>query len=177
MSVNYMEWHDFNFEHMGRMHESSFDKNEIAEFIGVKDGLSVLDLGAGDGFFSKAFADRGAKVTAIDINDRYFKEMNNAGISTKKADICSFNEGAYDIIFMANVLHDLDCKKAVASNIYSMAAKNLAIIEFKEDTPFGPSRDIRLNPEDVRRIFEGVGFRQSKAKELKYHYLIVFEKQ
>lgn len=171
-----MEEHNFDFGAMRKMRKDSFNDDEIMEFIGVGKGMSVLDLGTGDGFFAKMFADRNAAVTAVDKNDQYFDDMNDAGVSTKKADICGFNEGTYDIVFMANVLHDLDCKDAVAKSIYSMDKGILAIIEFKRDAPFGPPVDIRLSPEDVSSIFKAAGFKQSRMKELRYHYIMVFEK-
>jgi hypothetical protein len=55
-----------------------------------------------------------------------------------------------------------------------MAKNELAILEFKEDTPFGPPSDIRLRPEDVEGIFEPAGFKLVKQKELKYHYIMLF---
>ena len=171
-----MEGHNFNFEGMGKMRSASFNEDEIMDFIEVKEHMKVLDLGAGDGFFAQMFASRRAIVTAVDRDNRYFGDMNNIGISTIKKDICSFNDGTYDIVFMANVLHDLDCQERVANSISAMARNRLAIIEFKDDAPFGPPVNMRLSPDAVRSIFEAVWFRLSRKKELKYHYILLFEK-
>ncbi|MEM3019775.1 MAG: class I SAM-dependent methyltransferase [Candidatus Micrarchaeaceae archaeon] len=169
-----MEGHNFNFEAMGRMRNASFNEDEIIGFLGIKEHMSVLDLGAGDGFFAKMFVNRGAEVTAVDRNSKYFEDMNDLGIATKKGDICTFDEGKYDLVFIANVLHDLDCHATLPSNLLKMVKNELAILEFKEDAPFGPPSDIRLRPEDVEGIFEPAGFKLVKQKELRYHYIMLF---
>ena len=171
-----MEGHDFNFEAMGSMRDASFNEDEIIEFLGIKEHMSVLDLGAGDGFFAKMFVNRGAEVTAVDRNSKYFEDMNELGIATKEGDICAFNEGKYDLVFIANVLHDLGCHATLSNNLSKIAKNELAILEFKEDTPFGPPSDIRLGPEDVEGIFEPAGFKLVKQKELKYHYIMLFRR-
>lgn len=171
-----MEGHNFNFEAMGGMRNASFNEDEIIGFLGIKEHMSVLDLGAGDGFFAKMFVNIGAEVTAVDRNSEYFEDMNDLGIATKKGDICTFDEGKYDLVFIANVLHDLDCHATLPNNLSKMVKNELAILEFKEDTPFGPPSDIRLSPEDVGGIFEPAGFKLIKQKELKYHYIMLFRK-
>ena len=158
------------------MRNASFNEDEIIEFLRIKEHMSVLDLGAGDGFFAKMFMNIGAEVTAVDRNSEYFEDMNDLGIATKKGDICTFDEGKYDLVFIANVLHDLDCHATLPNNLSKMVKNKLAILEFKEDTPFGPPSDIRLSPEDVESIFEPVGFKLIRQKELKYHYIMLFGK-
>ena len=132
-----MEGHNFNFEAMGGMRNASFNEDEIIGFLGIKEHMSVLDLGAGDGFFAKMFVNIGAEVTAVDRNSEYFEDMNDLGIATKKGDICTFDEGKYDLVFIANVLHDLDCHATLPNNLSKMVKKELAILEFKDDAPFG----------------------------------------
>ncbi|EQD58492.1 Methyltransferase type 11 [mine drainage metagenome] len=171
-----MEIHDFDFEAMAGMRSISFDEDSLMEFLGAGELSSVLDLGAGDGFFAKMFANRGAQVTAVDINDKYFAEMNGLGIATEKEDICKFRKGMYDMVFMANVLHDLECKEIAASNISIMSKRYFAAIEFKNDTPFGPPKYIRISPDEVSELFKTAGFKLARQKELKYHYVMLFRK-
>ncbi|MGC8537461.1 MAG: class I SAM-dependent methyltransferase [Candidatus Micrarchaeia archaeon] len=171
-----MEGHNFNFEAMEGMRNASFNEDEIMGFLRVKERMSVLDLGAGDGFFAKMFIRRGAEVTAVDENSKYFEDMDELGIKTKKGDICTFNDGKYDLVFMANVLHDLDCHATLPKSISKMTKGELAILEFKVDTPFGPPSNIRLSPEDVEGIFKPAGFKLVKQKEFKYHYIMLFSK-
>jgi ribosomal protein L11 methylase PrmA len=71
----------------------------------VKEGMKVADFGTGDDRFSYAFKEKGAVVYAFDVDDYYFKEMEEKGIKTVKKNLCEKIDGEFDLIFMANVYH------------------------------------------------------------------------
>ena len=52
----------------GRLQVSMNHLDHLMSLINL-DGLAVVDVGAGDGKFARAFAKRGAKVTGIEIDD------------------------------------------------------------------------------------------------------------
>jgi SAM-dependent methyltransferase len=156
--------------------DSSFEENEILDFLEIDEDTSVLDAGCGDGFYTKMFIKRSKNVTAIDLYSDFFEELNSIGVKTYKADICTFDLGTYDLIFIANVFHDLECQNTVFENLYKMSNKYVAILDFKLDTPFGPPKSIRIPKEKMINMFESNKFKLIKEKDLKYHYFLIFKK-
>lgn len=160
-------------------HRGRFDENELLSFFqDLKGECSVLDLGCGDGFFTKMFLKKCREVVGVDLDDSYFKDLNSLGIKTYKADICSFNQGKYDLIFMSNVFHGIvrSCNESFYENLYQMSKRYVAILDFKMDTTFGPPKRIRIPKEKVVEIFQSHGFKLAKEKDLRTHFLLLFEK-
>jgi ubiquinone/menaquinone biosynthesis C-methylase UbiE len=88
--------------------------------LDLKEGMTVADLGSGPGRFAipiaKAVGAKG-KVYAIDIDEGSLKELSEAArseglsnVETIRADLTKgipLPESHLDLVFMANVLHDL----------------------------------------------------------------------
>ena len=159
---------------------SGLNDKDIIDFLGIKKGYSIIDIGGRDGFFSKKMLEKTDNVTVLDINDMYFDELQKAGIKTIKADICDYSEGSFDLVFMSNVYHDLiqECGDKALKNINKMAKQYIAILDFKpQDTIFGPPVSIRLSKGKVINDMENIGLKLVKEKELRYHYLLLFERK
>ncbi len=168
-----------NRKHGARMRDSAYNVDEIVTFLGIQQGDKVLDLGAGDGFFSKEFKKITDDVTALDIDDEYFNDLEKLGIKTIKEDICNYDEGHYNLIFIANVYHGIRnmCREKLLENLNKMAKKYVAIVDFNpERTMFGPPSSIRISKEKIIEEFQQKGFKLLKEKYLKYHYLLIFNR-
>lgn len=86
-------------------------------------GRSVLDFGCGDGEFSILLAERGARVTGIDISPRRIEEARQhaaaAGVAERSdfavmnAEQLSFAPGSFDLICGTSILHHLSLERAV----------------------------------------------------------------
>ena len=166
---------------MDRIREmSGLTDKTIIDFLEIKKGYSIIDVGGRDGFFSKRMLEKTADVTVLDLNDIYFDELKQVGIKTIKTDICDYSSGSFDLVFMSNVYHDLvqECGNKALKNINKIAKKYIAILDFKpEDTMFGPPVSIRLSKEKVIADLESIDFKLVKETELKYHYLLLFERE
>jgi SAM-dependent methyltransferase len=159
---------------------SGLTDNRIVDFLDLKKGYSVIDIGGRDGFFSKKMLDKTDNVTVLDLNDLYFDDLKKAGIKTIKADICDYSEGSFDLVFMSNVYHDLvnECASKALKNINKIAKRYIAILDFKpEETIFGPPVSIRLSKETVIENMKQIGLKVIKEMELKWHYLLLFERE
>lgn len=167
--------HHFH-RHFEGLRRKVTDPAEVAEVLGINKDMDVLDLGAGDGFFSKEFVKRARSVTALDVDDYYFKELNSLGIRTVKANACEEIPGTYDLIFIANVYHDLvrECKESALKNIATAARRYVAVLDFNEKRMFGPP--FRVPKEEVIRDFTGLGFNLKLEKDYEFHYLLLFER-
>ncbi len=76
----------------------------------IKPGSKVLDLGCGDGYDSLWFAEKGARVTGVDMikSHHWSKIMKNyPQISFIKANAenLSFTNGRFDIVFAKDAIH------------------------------------------------------------------------
>jgi SAM-dependent methyltransferase len=85
----------------------------IVEFLlkGYPKGIEVLDVGGGPLVFARLFAERGARVTVLDIPSvvaQYKKEASEYNIRMVAGDfIVGLPEGPYDLIYLGNVSHIL----------------------------------------------------------------------
>jgi ubiquinone/menaquinone biosynthesis C-methylase UbiE len=79
-------------------------------------GLRVLDVGSGPAHDSLSFAERGAKVSAVDFSEialklarKFYGELG-LGVETVRADAMAmpFEDGAFDVAFNAGVLEHFD---------------------------------------------------------------------
>ncbi|MGC8496704.1 MAG: class I SAM-dependent methyltransferase [Thermoplasmata archaeon] len=168
-----------NRKHGARMRDSAYNVDEIVKFLEIKQGDKILDLGAGDGFFSKELKKITNNVTALDIDDEYFSELEKLGIKTVKEDICKYDYGLYDLIFIANVYHGIRnmCKEKLLENLNKIANKYVAIVDFNpERAMFGPPSSIRISKEKIIEEFQQHNFKLVKEKDLKYHYLLIFKR-
>ncbi len=152
---------------------------EIIDFLGIGEEDSILDLGGGDGFFSKGFLSVSKNVTLLDKVDSNFKELETMGINTIIGDMCKFHDREFDTVFMANVYHDAayECHDSIRNNLRLIAKKNVAILDFKPDASgFGPPSWLRLSKQQVISDLVSSGFKLVREKDLEYHYLLIFEK-
>lgn len=86
----------------------------MVEHYGIKPGDSILDIGCGKGFllfdFTKVVP--GVKVTGIDVS-RYAIENSKEEIRDRlhvgNANHLPFPDGAFDLVFSINTLHNLHC--------------------------------------------------------------------
>lgn len=89
----------------------------VIESIGVKPGMTVADVGAGDGYFSVLLAERVGKsglVFANDIDERALgvlqercrnEKIENISIIKGKPDDPLLPEAAFDLALLVNVIH------------------------------------------------------------------------
>lgn len=82
-------------------------------------GKSVLDIGAGLGYFSLAFAERGADVTAVDVDAASLDYLKKKGLRTQQVDIRSESlpNDLYDIIFAGEVLEHISDPKRFMNQV------------------------------------------------------------
>jgi len=174
------------------------DPAMVVARVGIAAGMEVVDLCAGDGWFTLPIAKTAGHVTAIDI-DRELLGVAHMSLAEAGVSNCDFVEGdAYDVdklvaqpvdfVFMANVFHGVPEKTRLARAVAQALAPRgrFAIVNWharpREETsilgePRGPASELRMTPEAVRAAVEPAGFGLHQLVELPpYHYGAIFEK-
>ena len=166
--------------------------------VGIRAGMTVIDLCCGDGWFTLQVAKIASHVVAVDID---LKLLDVAKLRLAESGLANsvFIEGnAYDIaklvphpadfVFLANAFHGVPERtrlaRAVADALKS--GGRFAIVNWharpREETtilgePRGPATELRITPETTVAAVEPAGFRLDRIVELPpYHYGAIFEK-
>ena len=166
--------------------------------VGITAGMDVIDLCAGDGWFTSQIGKLARHVTAIDI-DRQLLDVARVRLAESGIANCQIVEGnAYDIdrlvarpadfVFMANAFHGVPEKTRLARAVAKALVPHghFAVVNWhvrpREQTtilgePRGPATELRMMPEATRAAVEPAGFRLHRIVELPpYHYGAIFEK-
>jgi SAM-dependent methyltransferase len=147
----------------------------------LKPGMTVLELGCGNGSFTRELARSGADVVAIDVSPELL-EMARANSSApnvqyqiQNAYALSYSEGTFDSVVGSSVLHHLEIEKALR-DAYRVL-KPEGTIYFTEPNMLNPQIAIQKNvpwikrrlgdsPDEtaffrwpLRRLLEKIGYR------------------
>jgi ubiquinone/menaquinone biosynthesis C-methylase UbiE len=164
--------------------------------LNLPQGITLLDLGCGQGNYSLAAASligpTGA-VYAVDLWEEGLAALKERAAREGRANLKPLAAGAgqvpmesrsVDVVLMATVLHDLVEAGTAAGALAEVsrvikAEGRLAIVEFhKIDGPPGPPRHIRLDPAEVEAMVAPYGFTRQQTVNLgPYNYLITFMKE
>ncbi len=169
------------------------DPSVILERVGVKEGMTVADLGCGPGFFSIPLAtmvgDKGL-VYAVDGEPEMLKHLeeniDKSGIQKQRikivnADVASTGipSNSVDLAFFIRLLHDIDDKQAFLDEVKRICKPGAKVVDIdwkKGETEHGPLMEIRLNEEESEKILSDDGFKLVKQFDAgKDHYGLIFE--
>lgn len=150
----------------------------------------IVEIGAGTGFFSRAFQDLSGTGTtiAIDVSEIMINWMNeniteeNPNIIPLKTNgsVIPLEDSSADIVFMITLHHELDNPSEMLNESHRLLRENgkIFIIDWnKQDLQYGPPKDIRCNPEDVAGQLETAGFKKIETdNSLKSFFLLIAER-
>jgi ubiquinone/menaquinone biosynthesis C-methylase UbiE len=155
---------------------------EIVKAMGLVPGMSVADVGAGTGLFTRMFADRvgpKGRVYAVDVSAPFLKHIageakkrGQAQIHTVRGTQESINlpEGTLDTAFLSDTYHHLEHPESVLASIHRALRPGgrLVVVEF--DRRPGVSADFVLKhvrADKSRFVAEitGAGFEPIKNPE------------
>jgi ubiquinone/menaquinone biosynthesis C-methylase UbiE len=174
------------------------DPAMVLNHVGVRAGMTVIDLCSGDGWFTLQIAKIASHVVSVDI-DRKLLDLARLRLAESGFANCDFVEGnAYDIanlvaqpadlIFLANAFHGVPERARLARAVANTLAPGgrFAIVNWharpREETtilgePRGPATELRITPEATIAAVEPAGFKIDRIVELPpYHYSAIFEK-
>jgi len=82
----------------------------LVDFVAEHAGRSVLDLGCGLGGYSRALAERGFDVRALDVVPDYVERARSIGVEAElyDGDTIPLGDGSVDTVMLLEVLEHLD---------------------------------------------------------------------
>ena len=174
-----MFWHHHEHAHHRRASESP--DSYLSSLL--EKGLTIADLGCGDGFYCQYLQKYANKLYCVDVDCSVLEEakkkvtISNAEFLCEDAAKTSIPSESVDVAFLANAFHDMD-KEEVVKEIKRILKKGgkVIIIEWeKKNTFFGPPLFIRISEEEVLNFFKDFKL-INKFKPSEHHYGLVLMK-
>ncbi len=182
-----------SFEDLVKNFESA-DRNEwqkpeeVIRFLGDLKNKTIIDIGAGTGYFEFKMNEPSAKIIAADVDERFIRYIDNRILKEEKNNITSrkaeyekppIGEKEADIVFMVDVYHHIENRK----DYFSLVKKGLklngemVIVDFKKgDFEQGPPNEMKIHQQDIINEMKLSGFKlvSQDTTTLKYQYLLKF---
>ena len=174
------------------------DPTGIVAALGVAAGTTVVDLCAGDGWFTRAIAKSARRVIAIDIEpsllDLSGKRLAESGITNvafmpgDAFAIAAMVTKPADLVFMANCFHGVPDAGRLAGEIARVLRPGgiFSVLNWhnrpREETvvlgePRGPKTELRLSPAQTIAKVEAGGLVHARTIEVPpYHYGALFRR-
>jgi protein-L-isoaspartate O-methyltransferase len=175
------------------------DPAKVLTDVGIEPGMDVIDLCAGDGWFTLQLAKICNSVTAIDIDGNLLKAArirlaerghvsNVSLIETDAYDLGRFAARPVDHIFLANAFHGVPDKPRLSQAAHDALKPGaaLSIINWharpREETtvlgaPRGPATRLRMIPDQTIAAVTTSGLKHIHTLEVSpHHYAAVFQR-
>jgi len=165
--------------------------DEVVRALDLKPGQTVIDIGAGTGYFTRRFAKAVApsgEALGLDIEPAmidYMKaDAKKQGLKDYharlvKADDPELAPHSADVVFFCDTLHHMDDRVGYFRKLASALKPGgrVIVIDFeKKSLPVGPPPEDKLSREEVVAEFHNAGYRLIRDLDfLPYQYFLEFE--
>lgn len=158
---------------------------KVLAYLGDLKGKTVMDIGAGSGYFSVRLAKKGARVIAADVNDEFqaflkrrIENEQLQGLTTRKIpyDSPGLKDREADMVLIVNTYHHIENRPAYFARVKAGTREDgkLVIIDFFDaDIPVGP-RHHKISIDQVISELKKAGYTEFEANVslLPYQYII-----
>lgn len=177
------------FEEEGRSDWQQPEK--VVAMMGDLNGKTVADIGAGTGYFAFPLAGAGAKVIAIDIDQRFLDYIaeKTSGMEQKpdielrlsKENDPLLEKDEADHAIIVNTYHHIHNRKEYFGGVREdlKDGGSLWVIDFyKKELPMGPPIEMKMSAETVEKELLAAGYSKVSIdrNSLPYQYIVVAEK-
>ncbi len=161
---------------------------EVAALLEIEPGMTVVDLGAGTGYFLShlsAAAGEGGRVLALDVEPDMVRFMGERaqreGLANVEPRRIPFDDpelepGSVDRILIVNTWHHIEERAAYSEKLLAALKPGgrVYVVDFTKDSPSGPPVSERLKAETVIAELGGGGLAAEMAEEtLPRQYVVV----
>jgi precorrin-6B methylase 2 len=164
----------------------------VIDALEIKPGQTVVDLGAGSGYYSFRIAplvgEKG-KVLAVDIEPAMLKVIDDRAKRSGVRNVVTVRSTAQDpnlppqsvdLLFMVDVYHELAYPFEVMTKVREALKPGgrVALVEFREEDPAVMIKPVhKMSEHQTIKEMEAVGFRHLKTvRTLPIQHLVIFEK-
>jgi ubiquinone/menaquinone biosynthesis C-methylase UbiE len=171
-------------------------REEIVRSIGLRPGMSVADIGAGTGLFTRLFAEQvgpRGKVYAVDISKDFLKHIADAARSRGEPQVVTIQgtqdstrlpEDSIDLAFFCDVYHHIEQHESLLATVHKALRKGGELILIEFDRVEGKSSDfvlkhVRASQKQFIAEVEAAGFVREAipgAPKLKENFIARFRK-
>lgn len=142
---------------------------------------SVLDVGVGAGVFAEEFEKRGLRVGGVDVNPEMIEVTHryapSATLVEAPADALPFADGAFDLVFLGHVLHEVPDPVRALTEAHRVARVRVAVLEWPYvEEEHGPPLEHRLRDEAVESFAGAAGFQRIERGALTHMALYLLNK-
>ena len=165
--------------------------DRVVKALKIPKGGTVVDLGAGVGYFTWRLAQQvgpQGRVLAVDIQqgmiDRLERNLAEKGIRNVEAILASEEDprlppGEVDLVLVVDVYHELQQPEKTMEHVRRSLKPDgrLVLIEYRKEDPTIPIHPLhKMTVEEVRSELEPMGFRMVKLLEfLPRQHILIFE--
>ena len=159
---------------------------KVLDLLGSIEGKTIMDIGAGSGYFSVKLAARGAHVIAADVSEElqaYLREriakdrLQDIELRLIPYDSPALKDAEVDLVFLANTYHHIEDRTAYFRQVRqgTKPGGELVIVDFfKADLPVGPPVDHKVALDTVITELKEAGYTsfQVEVDRLPYQYIV-----
>lgn len=164
---------------------------EIMSFLGDLTNVSVLDLGAGSGYFTFQLGKYSNRVVAADTNEellahiqKRIDQKGSSNITVRKAEPNHppINyKGEFKMVLMVNTFYHIQDRPSYFKELADSmkVGGNLVIVDFKRGHfPIGPDDRDKMHFRKLIYEIESYGFKKAKSdrKTLPYQFMMFFRR-
>lgn len=144
--------------------------NKVMQYLGDISGKTIMDIGAGTGYFSVKLAKHGANVIAADVNDEFLtflkkriedNKIENITLRKIPFDSPDLKDNEVDMVLIVNTYHHIDNRAEYFAKV-KKGLKNdgeLVVIDFfKTDVPVGPPTNHKVSIDEVVAELKKAGY-------------------
>ena len=160
----------------------------VLERLGLRPGMRVADIGAGTGYFALPLARAvapGGQVFAVDVQPEMLQRLRErleSGLAITlvegDAEHTTLGDGSVDLVFLANVWHEIDDRDAALAEAARILGPEgrIAILDWRPNVqqPPGPPLDHRIAAPDVEAALRSRAWKVEAPRSVgQFSYLVV----
>ena len=162
--------------------------DHVVALLGLTAGMTVVDVGAGTGYFEQRLARAvgpSGIVHALDVEPDMVRHLTarmeregvgNVRARVTKPDDPGLADGTVDRVLVVDTWHHVEDRAGYARRLAASLRPGgeIVIVDFTQASPHGPPVRARLAPEEVMADLRGAGLEASeRPSELPYQYVVV----
>ena len=186
MGIGGADWLERSEREIEELPETALDK------IGVREGMTVADVGAGVGYFTVRLGKRvgaAGKVYAVDVQPEMLSILKQRAAKANLKNIVPvlgsesdprIPPGSTDLILLVDVYHEFSQPQKMLQRLRD-SLKNegrLVLLEYRKEDPHIPIRtEHKMTVAEAKTEVEAEGFRLEKVlRDLPRQHILIFRK-